>query len=49
MLGQGQACLWLRAGLGKIKAVGDILEVCCRAGRKLSRKTLGCLDDDRLV
>lgn len=39
MLGQSQACLWLRIGLGEIKTVQDIL--CCRAGRKLSRKALG--------
>lgn len=32
MLGQGQACLWLRTGLGKIKAVGDILKSVAELG-----------------
>lgn len=41
MLGQSQACLWLRTGLGKIKTVGDILAVCCGAESKPSGKALG--------
>lgn len=32
MLGQRQACLWLRPGLGKIKAMGDILKSVAELG-----------------